>query len=80
MEQVEPIRHWCKVPAINKIVKGHEHPRDRLLFVMGMNYTDKKSGSTTLSRNARRNPDLHDIVVAGDRNHCCRLDFTHYVE
>jgi len=80
MEQVEPIRHWRKVPAINKIVKGQERPRDHLLFVMGMNHADKKSGATTLSRNACRNPDLYNIVAARDTNYCRQVDFTHYVE
>lgn len=48
MEQIEPIRDPRKVVAIKKQLKGQEHPRDYLLFVMGMNATDKESGVTPL--------------------------------
>ena len=37
MEQVEPIRDPKKVAAIKKMLKGQAHPRDYLLFIMGMN-------------------------------------------
>jgi len=37
MEQVEPIRDPRKVAAIKKMLKGQDHPRDYLLFVMGVN-------------------------------------------
>ena len=37
MEQVEPIRDPRKVAAIKKILRGQDHPRDYLLFVMGIN-------------------------------------------
>ncbi len=37
MEQVEPIRDHRKVAAIRNILRGQDHPRDYLLFVMGIN-------------------------------------------
>jgi len=37
MEQVEPIRDPRKVDAIKKILREQDHPRDYLLFVMGLN-------------------------------------------
>ena len=37
MEQVEPIRDPRKLAAIKKMLKGQDHPRDYLLFVMGVN-------------------------------------------
>ncbi|RLC68675.1 MAG: site-specific integrase [Chloroflexi bacterium] len=37
MEQVEPIRDPRKVAAIKKMLRGQDHPRDYLLFVMGIN-------------------------------------------
>ena len=37
MEQVEPIRDPRKVAAIKKMLRGQDHPRDYLLFVMGVN-------------------------------------------
>jgi len=37
MERVEPIRDPRKVSAIKKMLRGQDHPRDYLLFVMGVN-------------------------------------------
>jgi integrase len=37
MEQVEPIRDPRKVAAIKKILRDQDHPRNYLLFVMGLN-------------------------------------------
>ena len=37
MNTVEPIRDPRKVAAIKKMLKGQDHPRDYLLFVMGIN-------------------------------------------
>ena len=37
MNAVEPIRDPRKVAAIKKMLKGQDHPRDYLLFVMGIN-------------------------------------------
>lgn len=37
MEQVEPIRDPRKVAAIKKMLRDQGHPRDYLLFVMGLN-------------------------------------------
>ncbi len=37
MEQVEPIRDPRKIAAIKKILRDQDHPRNYLLFVMGLN-------------------------------------------
>lgn len=37
MGHVEPIRGPCKVVAIKKTLKRQDHPRDYLLFAMGIN-------------------------------------------
>jgi len=37
MEQVEPIRDPRKVAAIRAMLRGQDHPRDYVLFVLGLN-------------------------------------------
>ena len=37
MNSVEPIRSRAKIEAIKAVLKGQDHPRDYLLFVLGIN-------------------------------------------